>query len=134
MTFYDQQQAANEDTTDYGLPANTVNASSKKDEATLSKMKKTRQKNTVVAGIAAGTVGLFTLGIPGAVLMGWGAAVSTSEIGKHQEKRKLNKHNKGGEEEEEEASYTEEDDGGTKKQNNGLPNWLRLPGQQQQKS
>mmetsp|Transcript_8479 Transcript_8479/g.13073 ORF Transcript_8479/g.13073 Transcript_8479/m.13073 type:complete len:212 (-) Transcript_8479:112-747(-) len=129
MNLFDQQQHDDNNTnntSNYDLPENRVNASNQRDEKAVLKMKKQRQKNTVVAGIAAGTVGLFTMGIPGAILLGWGAAESTKQIGKHQERRRLNGElqDDGGEEEEVDKS---------KKRHLALPNWFPGPKEQQEK-
>lgn len=130
--FNNQQQHENNNnnvhnTSNYDLPENRVNASNQRDEKAVVKMKKRRQTNTVVAGIAAGTVGLVTMGIPGAILLGWGAAESTKQIGKHQERRRLNGElQDGGEEEEEEVDKS-------KKRHPAMPNWFPGPKEQKEK-
>merc|ERR1712179_381555 len=61
-------------------------------ESQLKSMKKSRKNRTVVAGLVGGAVGLVTLGPVGAVLFGYGSAVTTKEIGKQKERKIKRKH------------------------------------------
>mmetsp|Transcript_25929 Transcript_25929/g.38308 ORF Transcript_25929/g.38308 Transcript_25929/m.38308 type:complete len:240 (+) Transcript_25929:169-888(+) len=56
-------------------------------EIQLKSMKKKRKTQTVVAGLVGGTIGLLTLGPPGAIIFGYGSAVGTKEFGKQKERR-----------------------------------------------